>query len=36
MPADFPQGSRKEQVSLLTELVMQRIGEEIDEAKKVH
>jgi 1-acyl-sn-glycerol-3-phosphate acyltransferase len=36
MPADFPEGSRKEQVSLLTELIMQRIGEELDEAKKVH
>ncbi len=36
MPADFPQGTRKEQVSLLTELIMQRIGGELDEAKKVH
>jgi 1-acyl-sn-glycerol-3-phosphate acyltransferase len=36
MPDDFPPGSRREQVSLLTELIMQRIGEEIDEAKKVH
>lgn len=36
MPTDFPEGSRKERVALLTELIMQRIGEEIDEAKKVH
>jgi len=36
MPADFPEGSRKEQVSLLTELIMQRIAEELDEAKKVY
>jgi len=35
-PADFPAGSRKEQVSLLTELIMQRIVEELQEARKVH
>ena len=35
-PDDFPSGSRREQVSLLTELIMQRIGEELDAAKKVH
>lgn len=36
MPAEFPPGSRKEQITLLTELIMRRIGEELDEAKKVH
>lgn len=36
MPAEFPKGSRREQVSLLTELIMQRIGIELDEAKKVY
>lgn len=36
MPEDFPSGSRKEQVAALTALIMQRISEELTEARKVH
>ncbi|MCE5203218.1 MAG: 1-acyl-sn-glycerol-3-phosphate acyltransferase [Actinomycetia bacterium] len=35
-PEDFPEGSRKERVALLTERIMERISEEVERAKKVH
>ncbi|HZL07040.1 MAG TPA: lysophospholipid acyltransferase family protein, partial [Coriobacteriia bacterium] len=36
VPEEFPGGSRKEQVAVLTELIMRRIGEELEEVRKVY
>ncbi|MGB4593315.1 MAG: lysophospholipid acyltransferase family protein [Coriobacteriia bacterium] len=35
-PEEFPEGSRKERVEALTNLIMGRISEELETAKKVH
>lgn len=35
-PESFPEGARKERVQALTALIMERIAEELETAKKVH
>lgn len=35
-PEEFPEGSRKERVEALTNLIMDRISEQLETAKKVH